>query len=111
MHTMLKACERARAEGVSCEAIDLATIMPWDMPTIRDSVRKTGRLLVTHEAPLTAGFGAEICSTIQKECFLQLEAPIARVCGADTPFPLAFEKIYLPDEHKVFDAIMKSVHF
>lgn len=51
---MLKACERAAADGISCEAIDLATIMPWDMETIRDSVNKTGRLVVTHEAPLTA---------------------------------------------------------
>ena len=81
------------------------------MHCIRDSVRKTGRLLVTHEAPLTAGFAGEIASTIQKECFLQLEAPIARVCGVDTPFPLAFEKLYLPDELKVFDAIKRTVHF
>ena len=85
--------ERAAAEGVSCEVIDLATVMPWDKHTIVDSVRKTGRLMVTHEAPLTAGFAAEITATIQKECFNYLEAPVARVCGADTPFPLAMEKI------------------
>lgn len=102
VHTMLAACDRAAAEGISCEAIDLATVAPWDMQTIRESVLKTGRLMVTHEAPLTAGFAAEIAATIQKECFLALEAPIARVCGADTPFPLAFEKIYLPDELKVW---------
>ena len=66
---------------------------------------------VTHEAPLTAGFAAEIAATVQKECFLQLEAPVARVCGADTPFPLAMEKIYLPDELKVFDAIKRTVAF
>ena len=65
VHVMLKAAEHAAAEGMSCECIDLATILPWDMHTIRDSVNKTGRLIVTHEAPLTAGFGAEICSTIQ----------------------------------------------
>jgi len=111
VHTMARACERAAAEGVSCEVIDLQTIAPWDMHTIRDSVLKTGRLMVTHEAPLTAGFAGEIAATIQKECFLSLEAPIARVCGADTPFPLAFEKIYLPDEFKVYDAIKKTVAF
>jgi len=111
VHVMLRACERAAQEGISCEAIDLATVMPWDMETIRDSVLKTGRLVVTHEAPLTAGFGAEICSTVQQHCFDSLEAPIARVCGADTPFPLALEKIYLPDELKVYDAIKKTVHY
>ena len=63
---MVAACERAAAEGISCEVIDLATVMPWDMHTIRDSVLKTGRLMVTHEAPITAGFGAEIAATIQK---------------------------------------------
>ena len=106
-----KAVERAAAEGISCEVIDLATVMPWDKATIVESVRKTGRLLVTHEAPLTAGFAAEIAAAVQKECFLQLEAPIARVCGADTPFPLAMEKIYLPDELKVYDAIKTTVEF
>ena len=111
VHVMMAGCERAKAEGISCEIIDLQTVMPWDMETIRDSVLKTGRLMVTHEAPLTAGFAAEIAATIQKECFLHLEAPIARVCGMDTPFPLAFEKIYLPDELKVYDAIKKAVAY
>jgi len=111
VHVMLKAAERAAQEGISAECIDLATIMPWDMETIRDSVLKTGRLVVTHEAPHTAGFGAEICSTIQQHCFDSLEAPIARVCGADTPFPLALEKLYLPDELKVYDAIKRTVHY
>ncbi len=63
---MEKACARAAEDGISCEVIDLATIAPWDMQTIRESVNKTGRLMVTHEAPLTAGFAAEIASTIQK---------------------------------------------
>eukprot|EP00320_Phaeocystis_rex_P019074 CAMPEP_0119074464 /NCGR_PEP_ID=MMETSP1178-20130426/72128_1 /TAXON_ID=33656 /ORGANISM="unid sp, Strain CCMP2000" /LENGTH=357 /DNA_ID=CAMNT_0007056623 /DNA_START=44 /DNA_END=1117 /DNA_ORIENTATION=+ len=111
VHVMLKACERARADGISCEAIDLATIAPWDVHTIVDSVRKTGRLLVTHEAPITAGFAGEIAAAVQERCFLHLEAPIARVCGADTPFPLAFEKLYLPDELKVYDAIKNTVEF
>jgi len=111
VHTMLKACQRAEAEGISCEAIDLATIAPWDMHTIRESVCKTGRLIVTHEAPLTAGFGAEISAYIQQECFAYLEAPILRITGADTPFPLAFEKLYLPDELKVYDAIKQTVAY
>jgi len=111
VHVMVKACERAAEEGISCEVIDLATIAPWDVHTIVDSVKKTGRLLVTHEAPITAGFAGEIAAAVQERCFLHLEAPIARVCGADTPFPLAFEKLYLPDELKVYDAIKKTVEF
>ena len=85
--------------------------MPWDKHTIVESVQRTGRLMVTHEAPLTAGFAAEIAAAVQAECFLSLEAPIMRVCGVDTPFPLAMEKIYLPDELKVYDAIKKAVEF
>jgi 2-oxoisovalerate dehydrogenase E1 component beta subunit len=85
--------------------------MPWDKQTILESVRKTGRLMVTHEAPLTAGFAAEIAAAVQRECFLSLEAPIMRVCGADTPFPLAMEKVYLPDELKVYDAIRTAAHY
>lgn len=57
------------------------------------SVMKTGRLLVSHEAPKTGGFAAEITATVQEECFLSLESPVARVCGYDTPFPLAYEKV------------------
>ena len=111
VHVMVKACERAAKDGISCEVIDLATIAPWDVHTVVDSVKKTGRLMVTHEAPVTAGFAGEIAAAVQERCFLHLEAPIARVCGADTPFPLAFEKLYLPDELKVYDAIKKAVEF
>ncbi len=111
MGVLLKACERAAAEGVEVEAIDLQTIAPWDMHTVRDSVLKTGRCVVTHEAPLTCGFGAEVAAAVQEHCFTSLEAPVQRVCGVDTPFPLAFEKLYLPDELKVFDAIMRTAHY
>ena len=66
---------------------------------------------MTHEAPLTAGFAGEIAAAVQEEVFLHLEAPIARVCGADTPFPLALEKLYLPDELKVYDAIVRTTSY
>ena len=72
---------------------------------------KTGRLIISHEAPITNGFGAEVAATIQQECFLHLESPILRVCGLDTPYPLALEKEYVPDALKVFSAIQKSVEF
>lgn len=70
-------------------------------------MKKTGRCLIAHEAPLTNGFGAEIASTIQDECFLNLEAPVKRVCGWDTPFPHVFEPFYLPDKYRCLDAIKK----
>lgn len=106
------AADKAMEErGISCEIIDLRTIYPWDVETVEKSVKKTGRLLVSHEAPKTAGFGAEIASEVTERCFLHLEAPIARVCGYDTPFPLIFEKYYLPDVHKVYDALVETAEF
>ncbi|CAH1798190.1 unnamed protein product, partial [Owenia fusiformis] len=80
--------------NISCEVIDLVTILPWDSDTINESVSKTGRLLIAHEAPLTGGFAAEIAASVQNECFLNLEAPIQRVCGYDTPFPHIYDPFY-----------------
>lgn len=97
--------------GVSCEIIDLRTIAPWDMDTVCKSVIKTGRLLISHEAPLTGGFASEISSTVQEECFLNLEAPISRVCGYDTPFPHIFEPFYIPDKWKCYDALRKMINY
>lgn len=106
-----KAAQLAAKEGVSCEIIDLRTLSPWDVDTVATSVKKTGRLLINHEAPLTGGFAGEIAASIQEECFLYLESPIARVCGLDTPYPLNHEKEYMPDALKTFEAIMASVKF
>jgi 2-oxoisovalerate dehydrogenase E1 component beta subunit len=106
-----KAAELAAADGVSCEVIDLCTLLPWDRETVIASVRKTGRLLISHEAPLTGGFAGEIAATIQEQCFLNLEAPITRVTGLDTPFPLIQEKQYLPDHLKIYEAIKSSLAF
>uniref|UniRef100_A0A8P0PG38 3-methyl-2-oxobutanoate dehydrogenase (2-methylpropanoyl-transferring) n=1 Tax=Canis lupus familiaris TaxID=9615 RepID=A0A8P0PG38_CANLF len=97
--------------GVSCEVIDLRTILPWDVDTVCKSVIKTGRLLISHEAPLTGGFASEISSTVQEECFLNLEAPISRVCGYDTPFPHIFEPFYIPDKWKCYDALRKMINY
>uniref|UniRef100_T1JDR0 2-oxoisovalerate dehydrogenase subunit beta, mitochondrial n=1 Tax=Strigamia maritima TaxID=126957 RepID=T1JDR0_STRMM len=106
VHVMHEVCQLAQDKlNVSCELIDLCTILPWDKQTVINSVKKTGRLLIAHEAPLTSGFGAEIAAT--NECFLHLEAPIQRVAGYDTPFPLIFEPFYIPDKWRCLDAVKK----
>ena len=111
MEIIEKAAEMAAADGISCEIIDLRTILPWDIETVVNSVTKTGRLVVSQEAPLTAGFASEIAATIQKECFLHLESPIARICGMDTPYPLSLEKEYVADHLKVYEAIKHSINY
>ncbi|WP_027966939.1 alpha-ketoacid dehydrogenase subunit beta [Halomonas halocynthiae] len=111
MEVIGKAVALAEKEGISCEVIDLRSILPWDEETIAESVFKTGRLVVTHEAPRTGGFAGEIAAAIQERCFLYLESPIRRVTGLDTPFPLTLEKEYIPDHLKVFEAIRESMHF
>ena len=106
-----KAADMAEKDGISCEIIDLRSILPWDRDTVAKSVQKTGRLLINHEAPLTGGFASEIAASIQETCFLHLEAPITRVCGLDTPYPLAHEKEYMPDHLKTYEAIKRCVNF
>lgn len=96
---------------VSCEVIDLVSILPWDRDTIFQSAKKTGRVIVAHEAPLTSGFGAELAASIQDNCFIHLEAPVKRVTGFDTPFPLAFEVFYLPDKWRCFEAVKQITNY
>eukprot|EP00923_Selenidium_pygospionis_P053326 GHVN01092374.1.p1 GENE.GHVN01092374.1~~GHVN01092374.1.p1 ORF type:complete len:383 (-),score=33.67 GHVN01092374.1:1482-2630(-) len=109
VHRTMEAARMAKEKlGVSVEVVDLQTLLPWDAKTVTDSVMKTGRLIVTHEAPITGGFGGEVAASIQERCFFNLTAPIKRVCGYDTPFPLVFEKFYIPDEYKVFEAIKET---
>ncbi|PNH07801.1 2-oxoisovalerate dehydrogenase subunit beta, mitochondrial [Tetrabaena socialis] len=97
--------------GISCEVIDLRTLLPWDAEAVCASVSKTGRLVVSHEAPLTSGFGAEVAATVATRCFTRLESPPVRVCGADTPFPLVFESVYLPGVARVVEAVRQTVAF
>ncbi|XP_072036893.1 2-oxoisovalerate dehydrogenase subunit beta, mitochondrial-like isoform X1 [Amphiura filiformis] len=112
VHVMRDVAQMAQDKlGLSCELIDLRTIMPWDEQTIIESVNKTGRLLIAHEAPITGGFAGEIASTVQSECFLHLECPIQRVCGYDTPFPHIFEPYYLPDKWRCIETIKKMVNY
>jgi 2-oxoisovalerate dehydrogenase E1 component beta subunit len=109
MKVLKAACERAEREmGITCDLIDLRTIAPWDQECVVASVNKTGRLVVSHEAQQTGGFAAEVIATVTERCFLALEAPPQRVCGMDTPFPLAFEKLYLPTIARSFHAIKQA---
>ena len=106
-----KAAAMAAEIGISCEVIDLRSILPWDAELVCESVLKTGRLVINHEAPQTGGFASEIAATVQEKCFLYLESPIARVCGLDTPYPLAHEKEYMPDHLKTFEAIKRTMNY
>ncbi|PJF47517.1 MAG: dehydrogenase [Chloroflexi bacterium] len=88
VHRALEAAEQLAGEGIDCEVIDLRTLKPYDLHTIVQSVKKTGRVLIAHEAPLLGGYGAEIAAAVaQSEAFAYLEAPIIRLGGADTPMP------------------------
>jgi pyruvate dehydrogenase E1 component beta subunit len=99
-------------EDVSVELIDLRTISPLDVEAIVRSVEKTGRCVIVHEAPKTAGFGAEIATVIQEHCFLHLKAPVQRVAGFDTMMPYyKLEGQYLPDAKRVEEAVMQCLAY
>ncbi len=97
----------ARELGVDAEVVDVRTLAPLDIDTIADSVRKTGRCLVAHEATRFGGYGGELSATIQEECFYHLEAPIERIGGWDTPYPHAFEWQYFPGQKRMKAAITR----
>jgi 2-oxoisovalerate dehydrogenase E1 component beta subunit len=108
--TMVYVAEAAAAEtGVDAEIIDLRTLLPLDLETIVASVKKTGRCVIVHEATLTSGFGAELAALVQEACFFQLEAPIARITGWDTPYPHAQEWDYFPGPARVGRALLATL--
>jgi pyruvate dehydrogenase E1 component beta subunit len=110
--TALKAAEAAGNDGTSLEVIDLRTLSPLDMSPVLDSVRKTGRAVVVHEAHINLGLGAELAARITEECFYSLEAPVLRVGGFDTPYPPSrIEEDYLPDLDRVLDAVDRTLDF
>ncbi len=99
-------------EDISVELIDLRTIYPFDMDAIIQSVEKTGRCVIVHEAPKTAGMGAELATTIQEHCFLHLQAPVQRVTGFDTVMPYyKLELDYLPDAPRIAESIMQCAAY
>ncbi|PVG84265.1 alpha-ketoacid dehydrogenase subunit beta [Nocardioides gansuensis] len=110
--TALKAAEAASGEGTSLEVIDLRTLSPLDMAPVYDSVRRTGRCVVVHEAHVNLGLGAEIAARVTEECFYSLEAPVLRVGGFDTPYPPSrIEEEWLPDLDRLLDAVDRSLQF
>jgi len=97
----------AEESGIDAEIIDLRSLWPLDFDTITESVKKTGRCIVLHEATRTCGFGAELVSLVQEHCFYHLEAPVERVTGWDTPYPHAQEWDYFPGPARVIDAMRR----
>ncbi|PJI93696.1 alpha-ketoacid dehydrogenase subunit beta [Luteimicrobium subarcticum] len=112
VHTALKAAEVAASEGTSLEVVDLRSVSPIDVPTVVASVRRTGRCVVVHEAPTFLGAGAEVAARVTEECFYELEAPVLRVGGFHTPYPVSkIEHDYLPNVDRVLDAVDRTLTF
>src|SRR5213078_3894446 len=108
--TMVHVAKAAAEEtGIDAEIIDLRTLLPLDLDTIVDSVKKTGRCVIAHEATRTCGFGAELAALVQEHCFYHLEAPIVRVTGWDTPYPHALEWAYFPGPTRVADGMRRAL--
>jgi pyruvate dehydrogenase E1 component beta subunit len=106
-----EAAKQAEQAGISVEVIDLRTLSPFDIEALIASTRKTGRVVIVHEAPRTCGFGAELIASIQERAMEYLEAPILRVTGLDTPFPYSLEHEYLPNADRVMGAIRQTLEW
>jgi 2-oxoisovalerate dehydrogenase E1 component beta subunit len=106
VETALEAAEAATAENWDVEVVDLRSLSPFDDARLTESVRRTGRALVVHEAPGFAGYGAEVAARLTEQCFHYLQAPILRVTGFDIPYPPPkFERLHLPDVDRILDGI------
>lgn len=108
----LEAAEQLGQQGISAEVVDLRTVNPLDLEAVLASVKKTGRLVVVHEAPRTCGLGAEIAARVSEKALLELKAPVSRVTGYDTMPPLAkLESYYLPDANKIVKEAVRITKF
>ena len=108
----LQAADAAAEDGVELEVLDLRTLVPLDVDGIVASARKTGRVVVVHEAPLTGGFGAEVVARVVEDAFEYLEAPVLRVAGYDLPYPPAtVEEHYLPNLERILLAVQRTLSF
>lgn len=111
VHTCKAAVELASKENISVELVDMRTLMPFDIETVLASVRKTGRVVIAHEATKVSGFGGEIAAQIAERAIDSLEAPIIRAGGFDTPFPYALENTYLPSPERILRSIRKAASY
>ena len=112
MHETMIVAQKLAEEGISAEVIDVATIKPLDIETILDSVRKTGRCVIIHEAAKTCGVGSEISAQIAENALLDLQAPVQRVTGYDTVMPyFKLEKFYIPSEKRIMDAVKQTLEY
>ncbi|HVV69427.1 MAG TPA: alpha-ketoacid dehydrogenase subunit beta [Gammaproteobacteria bacterium] len=112
LHETLQAADELEKQGISAEVIDVATLKPLDMPTILHSLEKTGRCVIIHEAPRTAGLAAEIAAQIAERALTSLLAPVQRVTGYDTVMPyLKMEKLYIPSVPKIINAVQNVVEY
>ena len=112
VRTCLEAATAAEHDGLDLEVIDLRSMSPLDVATVASSVRRTGRLVIVHEAPVFLGLGAELAARITEECFYSLEAPVLRVGGYHTPYPPSrLEEEYLPDLDRVLDAVDRAMAY
>jgi 2-oxoisovalerate dehydrogenase E1 component beta subunit len=110
--TAVEAAVAAGEEGKSLEVIDLRSLSPLDWPTLTGSVRRTGRLVVVHEAPVHVGLGAEIAARVTERCFYALEAPVLRVGGFDVPYPPSrLEEDFLPDLDRILDGVDRALAY
>jgi len=108
----LAAAELAGEQGVEVEVLDLRTLMPLDLEGMAESVRRTGRAVVVHEAPMTLGIGAEVAARLMEDCFDHLEAPVVRVAGYDIPYPPAtIERHYVPSVERILAAVSRVVNY
>ncbi|MFH2036381.1 MAG: alpha-ketoacid dehydrogenase subunit beta [Candidatus Zixiibacteriota bacterium] len=113
-HQSMYAIEMLEKEGISCELIDMRTILPWDRETIFESVRKTSRAVLVQEGSKTAGVMAEVSASINEEAFDYLDAPVTRVCGLDVPvmpFAPPMEHFFMPNKDKIADVVRKVVAY
>ncbi|MDX1624254.1 MAG: alpha-ketoacid dehydrogenase subunit beta [Gemmatimonadota bacterium] len=106
-HLCERAADRLEEEGIDVEVIDLKTLLPYDADTLVESVSKTGKAVIVHEAPETGGIGGELAAVLADRCFWELDAPIRRVAGYNTPWPAAasMEEVYMPSVDEVAGAI------
>jgi pyruvate dehydrogenase E1 component beta subunit len=111
VHTALKAAALAEEQGWDVQVLDLRSLVPLDEEAVVEAARRSGRVVILHEAPRTNGFGGELAALVAERAFEWLRAPVLRVTGFDTPFPYTLEHIYMPDAKRTFKAIERVMTF